>query len=90
MDVETRISELRDLLGQELDSLGRVAEDDSLVDVQLGEQSVQAVQLFTFFEISIVLSHSLKGQLFHEVDELWLRNVLLLELLDLLWVSSRE
>lgn len=37
MDKETRIPKLGDLLSQQLHSLYRVAEDDALVDLELGE-----------------------------------------------------
>lgn len=47
MDVEARVAELRNLLGKELHSLGRITEDNRLVDVKLGEQGVQAVQLLS-------------------------------------------
>ena len=33
VDVEARVAELGDLLGQQLDSLRRVTEDDRLVDL---------------------------------------------------------
>jgi translation elongation factor EF-1beta len=33
--VETRVAELGDLFGEELDSVGRVAENDGLVDLEL-------------------------------------------------------
>jgi hypothetical protein len=42
VDVEARVAELGDLLGEELDAVDRVAEDDRLVDGQLAEQRVQA------------------------------------------------
>ena len=45
VDVEAAEPELGDLLGQKLDSLRRVAEDDGLVDLQLREEGVQAVDL---------------------------------------------
>src|ERR1700677_2163722 len=35
---ETAAAHLRNLLGQQLDTLHRVAEDDALVDVQLAEE----------------------------------------------------
>lgn len=35
MNVVARIAQLGDLLGQQFDALGRVAEDDALVDLQL-------------------------------------------------------
>lgn len=33
--VETRVAEFGNLLGEQLDSVGRVAEDDRLVDLEL-------------------------------------------------------
>ena len=35
VNVVARVAELRDLLGQQLDTLGRIAEDDALVNLQL-------------------------------------------------------
>ena len=35
VDVETRVPELGDLLGEELHAVNRVAEDDGLVDLEL-------------------------------------------------------
>lgn len=35
MDVEAGVAQLRDLLGQQLHAVDRVAEDDGLVDLQL-------------------------------------------------------
>jgi hypothetical protein len=37
--VETRVAKLSDLLGEEFDAVGRVAEDDGLVDLKLGESN---------------------------------------------------
>jgi len=65
MDVETRVTKLRDLLREELNSLSRIAEYDCLIDIKLGEQSVQAVQLFSLFKVGIVLGNTLKSKLFH-------------------------
>jgi hypothetical protein len=45
VDVKATEAELSDLFGQKLDTLSRVAEDDGLVDLKLGEQGVQAVNL---------------------------------------------
>ena len=49
VDKEARVAQLRDLLRQELNSLRRVAENDGLINVELGEESVQAVQFLTLF-----------------------------------------
>ena len=48
------------------------------------------MKLLSFFQICIVLSDSFVGKFLHEVDELRLLDVLLLELLDLEGVSGRE
>ena len=45
MDVEATEAELGDLLGQKFNPLSGVAEDDGLVDLELGEERVQAVNL---------------------------------------------
>lgn len=43
--VEARVAELGDLLGEELDAVGRVAEDDRLVDLELQEEGESQVAL---------------------------------------------
>ena len=43
--VETGVAELSDLLCQKFDSVGRVTEDNGLVDLELVEEGVQAVDL---------------------------------------------
>ena len=48
------------------------------------------MNLFFLLQISVVLGNTLESQLVHEIDELWVRNVLLLESLDTLRISSRE
>ena len=55
MDVEAGVAQLRDLLGEELHAVHAVAEDDALVDVQLREQSVQAVHLLLLLHERVVL-----------------------------------
>ena len=45
VDEEARVTELCDLFGQQLHSLHRIAEDDALVNLEFGEQSVEAVHL---------------------------------------------
>jgi hypothetical protein len=48
------------------------------------------MKFFFFFQIGIILCDSLEGQLVHEIDELGFRDVLLLELLDLLGIGCGE
>ena len=58
VDVEAGVSELGDLFGEELYSLGALTEDDGLVDVELGEQGVQAMDLLLLLEVGVVLRHT--------------------------------
>ena len=67
VDVVAAEPELRDLLGQQLHSRVRVAEDDALVDPQLGEQGVQAVHFLLLFHVRVELRQSFERQLLHQV-----------------------
>ena len=67
VDVEARRPELSDLPCQELHTVHAVAEDDRLVDLQLLEERVQAVQLLVLLHERVELRHSLQGQLVHQV-----------------------
>ena len=81
---------MRDLLGQELDPFGVLAEDDGLIDVELGEEGVESMQVFLLLEVGIVLGHTLQGELIHEVDILRVRHVIFLEAFDGHWISCGE
>src|SRR5205085_720985 len=59
VDVVARIAQLSNLLRQQFHALGGIAEDDRLVDLELREQSVQAVNFLTFLYKSIVLGDTL-------------------------------
>lgn len=89
VDVEARVAEFGDLLGEQLDSLGRVTEDDRLIDLQLREESVQTVDLLLLLDIRIVLSDTLKSELLHQIDLIRVVHVLLDKLVDSAWESSR-
>lgn len=80
--VEARVAQFGDLLGEQLDTVGRVAEDDGLVDLEFAEQSVQAVDLLLFFHESIVLGDTAQSKFIHEVDFVWAHHVLIREVLD--------
>jgi len=56
---EARVAELTNLASQKLDSLRAVAKDDSLRNVKLGKESVEAVELLTLLQESVVLGQSL-------------------------------
>mmetsp|Transcript_15818 Transcript_15818/g.40766 ORF Transcript_15818/g.40766 Transcript_15818/m.40766 type:complete len:470 (-) Transcript_15818:225-1634(-) len=83
MDVKARVAKLGDLLGEQLDAVDRVAEDDRLVDLQLREERVEAVDLLALLDEGIVLRDALQCELLHEVDLIGLAHDLVLERLDL-------
>mmetsp|Transcript_15527 Transcript_15527/g.48823 ORF Transcript_15527/g.48823 Transcript_15527/m.48823 type:complete len:367 (-) Transcript_15527:133-1233(-) len=82
MDVEARVAELGDLLGEELHAVHRVTEDDRLVHLELGEEGVKAVHLLLLLDECIELRDTLERELVHEVDDIGLLQELVLEILD--------
>ena len=66
--VKAGVTELGDLLGKKLNTVGGVAEDDRLVDLQLGEERVQAVHLLLLFYESVVLGDAAQRELVHQID----------------------
>ena len=82
MYVEAGVAKLGDLLGQELNAVDRVAEDNRLIDLKLGEEGVEAVDLLPFLDVGVKLGDAPKGELLHQVDGVGLGNVLLAEFLD--------
>lgn len=66
--VEAGIAELGDLLGEQFDTIGRVTEDDGLVDLEFREERVQAVDLLLLLDEGVVLGDTAKGELIHQVD----------------------
>ena len=61
MRVETRVAELCNLLCKQLHPVGGVAKDDRLVDLEFGEEGVQAVYFLLFFNESVVLRDTPEG-----------------------------
>ena len=90
MTVKAGIAKLGDLLGQKLDTVGRVAENDGLVDLELGEQGVEAVDLLLLLDEGIVLGNTPKRKLIHQVDFVRADHVLVGEVLDRKREGSRE
>lgn len=82
MRVEARVAKLGDLLGEKLDTVSRVAEDDGLVDLKLVEKCVQAMNLLLLFNKGVVLGDTAESEFVHQVDLVWLVHVLVLEALD--------
>jgi hypothetical protein len=76
--IEARVAQLGDLFGQQLDTVGGVAKDDGLVDLELGEEGVQAVDLLAFLDKGVVLGHTAESKLVHQVNLVRLDQVLVL------------
>lgn len=53
--VEAGVAELSNLLGQKLDTGGRVTEDDGLVDLETGEKGVETVDLLLLLDEGVIL-----------------------------------
>ena len=55
MDVVARIAKFGDFLGKQLHAVDGVAEDNTLVDFEFGEQSIEAMYLLSFFDVGVEL-----------------------------------
>ena len=65
--VEAGVSKFGNLLRKKLHSICGVAENDGLVDLEFGEESIEAVNfLFLFYE-AVVLSYTSKSELVHQI-----------------------
>lgn len=90
MDIVAGVTELGDLLRQQLDTLGGVAEDDRLIDLQLREERVQTVHLLSLLYERVVLCDTLQGQFVHQIDLVRVLEVLAHELLHRDGKGGRE
>jgi hypothetical protein len=81
MYVEAGVSQLCDLLGQKLDAVDRVAEDDGLINLQLGEESVEAMDFLSLLYVGVKLGDASEGEFLHQLDGVGIRNMLLAEFL---------
>jgi len=79
VDVEARRAEVGNLLGKQLDTCDAVAEDDALIDVQLLEERVEALNLLPLVDVGVVLGDTLQSQLLHQVDLVGVRHPLVAE-----------
>ena len=67
MGVETGVSKFGDFLRKQLHTVCGVAENDGLVDLQFGEESVETVNLLFFFDKAVVLRNTPKSKLVHQI-----------------------
>ena len=90
MNEEAGVAQLANLASEQLNTLRAITENDSLRDVKLCEERVQAVQLLFLLKEGIILRQSLQSQLLSNLDVLRLWNVALLEITDLYRVRSTK
>lgn len=81
VNVEARISKFGDFPSEQLYASDAVTENDGLVDLKFAEEGVQAVHLLLFFDEGVVLGDTLQRELFHEIDNVRLTQILVLEVL---------
>jgi len=71
MNVEARITKLGDLLRQQLDSIYTITKNDRLIDLQLGEESVEAMDFLPLLNKGVVLCHTFESKFVHKIDFVW-------------------
>ena len=82
MNVVARVSKFGNFLGQQFDSVNRVAKDDTLIDLKLGKKCVETVDLLSLFDVGVKLGDTTKGKFVHEVNTVWAGDELLAERFD--------
>ncbi len=88
--VKARVTQLGDLLGEKLHAVGRVAKNNGLVDLKLGEEGIQAVDFLLLFNKGVVLRDTTERKLVHEVDFVWVGHVFDGKCLNRSWESGGE
>jgi len=68
VDIEARRSQSGDLLGKKFHAIHTVAENNCLVDIQLVEQSIEAMDFLSLVHKGIVLCHSPQRELVHQIN----------------------
>ena len=82
MDVVAGVAKLGNFLGEEFDSVDRVTKYNGLIDLQFGEEGVEALDLLSFFDVGIELGDTTEGEFVHEIDRVGVRDKFLAEFLD--------
>lgn len=82
VDVVARVSKLGNLLSQQFHTVDRVAENDTLIDLQFGEKGVKTVDLLSFFDVCVKLSDTPKRKFVHKIDTVRVGDKLLAESFD--------
>ena len=90
VDIEARIVHLGNFFSKKLDASSGVAEDDGLVDAKFRKESVETAKLLFFFDISVVLGDTAKGEFFHKIDLIGLEEIAVSKVFDGEGESSGE
>ena len=61
MNVVARVAEFRNLLGEQLYAIDRVAKDNALIDFELGKERIETVNLLSLFDVCIKLRDTSEG-----------------------------
>lgn len=86
---EAGVAKLCDLLGQQLHSGHRVTKNNCLVDLELGEQSVEAMNLLPLFNKCTTVHNTLSGRFILQVDFMCICHEAILDVQDGLGESGR-
>ena len=79
MRVKAGISKFGNLLRKQLYSVCGIAENDGLVDLQFGEEGIEAVDFLFLFYKAVVLRYTSKSELVHQVDLVRIGHMFILE-----------
>ena len=82
VNVVARVAQLGDFLGQKLHTIDGVAEDNALIDLQLGEERVKTMDLLAFLHKGVELRDTAKSQFIHKIDAVRIGDELMAEILD--------
>ena len=82
MNVVTRVAEFRNLFGQQFHAVDRVAKDNALINLELGKERVEAVDLLSFFDVRVELRNTSQREFVHEIDTVGVGDKLLAKGLD--------
>lgn len=90
MGIEAGIAKFGDLLGQKFYPVGGITEDNGLVDLEFGEEGIEAMDLLLFLHESIILCDSPKREFIHKIDFVGVGHVVILVPLVSLGYSARR
>lgn len=76
--VKAGVSKFGDFLRKQLHSICRVTENDRLIDLKLGKESVEAMDFLFLFDEAVVLRNTSKSELVHQIYFVWIVHMFIL------------